>query len=433
MAQIFVSYASANRAQVLEILEFVRDKGVDFWIDRDRIPGAAAWSAEIARGIKDCKLCLLVASTVSLSSENVADEIEFAHRRGKVILPLWIEEGLTYPDSFALHLERLQYVLAIGDPAEWWDRLAHALRLANITIPDSPQSSGEFSTGARTVRVPTSLWPHLADRGEQEQRIAIEFDRHFRQMPRRPLLFLLHGDQSQAVDGFVHRLRHYTVRRNFRRLKLPDQFEWKPIKWPEAGKEGRPVSVTDRFDFYCADLSHELDLDFPADFELIWKQIVNHRRPVIFCSMCYFEHAGPDEAELLAKAAEHWSKLADLPLGQPVIVFLVVIYHQRPASLFARWLRRAAAPQIDTLVAAVEGAKGLLLNVATLPELANVSVAEVGSWVHEILQPGDPEAAMGQIREFFRSEGVPPAAALPMERLLPALRSLVSEMRARGP
>jgi hypothetical protein len=432
MAQIFVSYASANRARVLEILEFVRDKGVDFWIDRDRIPGAAAWSAEIARGIKDCKLCLLVASTVSLSSENVADEIEFAHSRGKAILPLWIEENLTYPDSFALHLERLQYIRAIGDPAEWWDRLAHALRLANITIHDRPQSVEQFSTGARTVRVPTSLWPHLANRGEQEQRIAIEFDRHFRQTPRRPLLFLLHGDQSQAVDGFVHRLRHYTVRRNFGRLKLPDQFEWKQIEWPKSRLGDRPLSVDERFDSHCATLCHELDLDFPADFEVIWRQIVNHRKPMVFCSICYFEHAGPNEAELFAKVAQHWSKLADLPLGQPTIVFLVVVYQQRPASLFLRWLRRAAAPQIDTLVAAVEGVRPQL-NIVTLPELADVSAAEVGSWVHEILQPGDPEAAMRQIREFFRSEGVPPAAALPMERLLPALKSLMSEAQPRGP
>jgi hypothetical protein len=78
MGQLFVSYASGDRARTLEIVEVVRAQGIEVWIDQAGIAGGAAYGTEIANALRDAEAVLLIASDASLASKNVRQEIMLA-------------------------------------------------------------------------------------------------------------------------------------------------------------------------------------------------------------------------------------------------------------------------------------------------------------------------------------------------------------------
>src|SRR5690349_540615 len=65
---LFVSYASQDRANALSIASALRAAGTELWIDQTGIAGGAAYGAEIAAAIKDCRALLLLCSAASLAS-----------------------------------------------------------------------------------------------------------------------------------------------------------------------------------------------------------------------------------------------------------------------------------------------------------------------------------------------------------------------------
>ena len=46
-AEIFISYARADRDRVLPLVERLRDAGVTYWLDEGNIQGATLWGKEI--------------------------------------------------------------------------------------------------------------------------------------------------------------------------------------------------------------------------------------------------------------------------------------------------------------------------------------------------------------------------------------------------
>ena len=57
--EVFISYASDDRARILDLLERLREAGVSVWIDQMGIEGATMWSQEIVEAIDNCKVLIL--------------------------------------------------------------------------------------------------------------------------------------------------------------------------------------------------------------------------------------------------------------------------------------------------------------------------------------------------------------------------------------
>ncbi len=53
MGHLFVSYASVDRARMLEVVDAVRAQGIEVWIDQTGIAGGAAYGTEIASALRD--------------------------------------------------------------------------------------------------------------------------------------------------------------------------------------------------------------------------------------------------------------------------------------------------------------------------------------------------------------------------------------------
>jgi predicted ATPase len=119
MGQLFVSYASGDRARTLEVVEVVRAQGIDVWIDQAGIAGGAAYGAEIANALRDAEAVLLIASDASLASKNVRQEIMLAWRYDRPIIPL-ILHPLLFPDDVAYWLEGAQWIEVFDRPADAW-------------------------------------------------------------------------------------------------------------------------------------------------------------------------------------------------------------------------------------------------------------------------------------------------------------------------
>ena len=79
--QIFVSYARSDQEQVFPIVEKLREKGLNIWIDQG-IHGAKLWSQEIVHAIEGCKVFILFASSTAFQSENVTKELALASELG---------------------------------------------------------------------------------------------------------------------------------------------------------------------------------------------------------------------------------------------------------------------------------------------------------------------------------------------------------------
>lgn len=89
MNEIFISYASDDRAQAQRIAAALTERGCDVWWDRE-IPLGQSFDRVIESAIAQAKCVLVLWSTVSVNSEWVRNEAAEGKRRG-ILVPVFIE------------------------------------------------------------------------------------------------------------------------------------------------------------------------------------------------------------------------------------------------------------------------------------------------------------------------------------------------------
>ena len=89
--EVFISYGSADRERIQDLVSRMRQAGVTVWIDEAGIEGAAMWSEEIVGAINNCKVLILAISPNSTKSKNVVRELALASEEEKTILPVFLE------------------------------------------------------------------------------------------------------------------------------------------------------------------------------------------------------------------------------------------------------------------------------------------------------------------------------------------------------
>lgn len=89
MNEIFISYASEDRAQAQKLATALRVQGWDVWWDRE-IPLGKAFDEVIEKAIGQAKCVLVLWSSTSVGSEWVRNEASEGKRRG-ILVPVFIE------------------------------------------------------------------------------------------------------------------------------------------------------------------------------------------------------------------------------------------------------------------------------------------------------------------------------------------------------
>ncbi|MBF2001092.1 MAG: TIR domain-containing protein [Synechococcales cyanobacterium M58_A2018_015] len=143
---VFISYARKDKLEFVEKLCELLEQKFQIWVDWNNIPVAADWRQEVYQGIEISQNFLCILSEHSALSRNCHEEIRYASRRGKRIIPVifrkptqWLEgdeepkveeiirrynwlsfEGLHTPDNQeAFEQELAKLIDAINKEAEY--------------------------------------------------------------------------------------------------------------------------------------------------------------------------------------------------------------------------------------------------------------------------------------------------------------------------
>ncbi|SVC60658.1 uncharacterized protein METZ01_LOCUS313512, partial [marine metagenome] len=108
--EIFASYSREDQAQVFPIVDKLRERGLNIWIDQEGIHGAKLWSQEIVNAIDNSKVFILFASAKAFLSKNVTKELALASESDKHILPIFIEDA-EIPPAMKYQLAGIQHLV----------------------------------------------------------------------------------------------------------------------------------------------------------------------------------------------------------------------------------------------------------------------------------------------------------------------------------
>lgn len=127
---VFVSYARANGAVVLPVIEAAKNEGRHFWLDQQQIGGGEGWAGEIVRAIRAAKGVLVMCSKAAFESDHVKREIYLADRYRKKLVPVFIEQAEP-PEDFEYFFAGVQMLNLFETPeAERPEALIRALGTA---------------------------------------------------------------------------------------------------------------------------------------------------------------------------------------------------------------------------------------------------------------------------------------------------------------
>ena len=124
----FFSYCRDDSDFALRLAEDLKAAGAAVWIDQLDIEPGMRWDRAVEDALNSCPRMLVILSPASVESDNVRDEISFALRKQKTIIPVLYLEC-----DIPLRLERHQHIDFRTDHARGLKGLLKALGIAEPT------------------------------------------------------------------------------------------------------------------------------------------------------------------------------------------------------------------------------------------------------------------------------------------------------------
>jgi len=112
----FISHASADAAQAVEIVRVLEAAKLRCWIAPRDIPAGREWAGAIVDGIRSSRLLIVVLSARSSASPEVYREVELASRDRKPMLTVRIDRTAVLSGPLAFFLSSIQWVEATARP-----------------------------------------------------------------------------------------------------------------------------------------------------------------------------------------------------------------------------------------------------------------------------------------------------------------------------
>src|SRR5690606_10010925 len=144
MATLFISYSRSDAGFVRRMVDYLKDRHIDYWLDVDRIQAGEDWSDAVWAALQQCELMLLVLSPASMASKEVANEWKYYHNTGKPIIPVLVDAAT----NIHYQLVALHYIDFDRNP---FDVAARLLETEIARVVGELEGSPETARGETTV------------------------------------------------------------------------------------------------------------------------------------------------------------------------------------------------------------------------------------------------------------------------------------------
>src|SRR5712691_10046962 len=88
MTDVFISYSRKDKEFVRKLHDALREARRELWVDWEDIPPTADWMSEIHAGIEAADAFAFVVSPDSVASKVCGEEVEYAVKLNKRLIPL---------------------------------------------------------------------------------------------------------------------------------------------------------------------------------------------------------------------------------------------------------------------------------------------------------------------------------------------------------
>lgn len=177
MAQVFISYSTADSKQAMQIVDYLEAHGISCWTPHRNITPGAIYSEVIPKAIRECHVFLLLISKNSVESSDVHTELALAVRKkGRLILPLLLED-VFLPDTFNYFLFNTQTYLYYQDPKAALEKICRDLYrfLPDSAPPLSAKAiAGDYMEATDRGRKSIASWIQKAGDPLHSQKPAAE-------------------------------------------------------------------------------------------------------------------------------------------------------------------------------------------------------------------------------------------------------------------
>ena len=126
----FVSYSRADSAFALRLVEDLKAAGANVWLDQLDIEPGTPWDSAIENALLSSGHLLVILSNVSVTSDNVRDEISYALGQQMKVIPV-LHQDCKVP----FRLARLQHIDFRNDYPTALNHLLRTLRVATTPKP----------------------------------------------------------------------------------------------------------------------------------------------------------------------------------------------------------------------------------------------------------------------------------------------------------
>jgi TIR domain-containing protein/uncharacterized protein DUF4384 len=165
-SQVFMSYASKDRAGVIPLANELQRRGVPIWRDQEQILGGENYGPKIVKAIRSSRNVIVCCSDAAMRSKNVKQEIQLAWHYNIPTLPVLLEP-VSYHEQVEYWLTGWQYVelfrLPVNVAASQIIAGLHSIENSDGTRPADVEPHNELEVLWNAARLTDQIWPIPAD------------------------------------------------------------------------------------------------------------------------------------------------------------------------------------------------------------------------------------------------------------------------------
>lgn len=222
---VFISYSRVDYVDgsgvpmadspVTRLMAFLDDSGIPYWIDKKGIYPGDKYIKLISEAICNSSMMLFVSSAASNQSEWTLREVCLAQEKGKLIIPIRIDDT-PFNSSISLLVSTLDRIDYYAFQEKSFDSLLKAIQIelnkfSKVTEPDNTAPANDASTDSKDE----GTGEEVKDGRQKDEGVIVEdnlMDR-FPELKLKPSCFLrvFKGSEDDPKKAYRNRVRCYTA------------------------------------------------------------------------------------------------------------------------------------------------------------------------------------------------------------------------------